>query len=187
MNFGLGSINDYWWAVLLRGIVTLLFGLAIFAWPGVTLALFIILFAAFAIVDGAVIAVHALFAIGRDGRWWIKLLQGVAGIGAGIATVIWPGLTALVLLYIIAFYNVFEGILQAVYGIAFRKETRGSLMLIASGVISVIFGVLLLLFPMAGALALIKVIGIFDIVLGLLLVLLAADMLAAKSSRPAGA
>lgn len=187
MNFRLGSIYDYWWVVLLRGIVTFLFGLAIFIWPGVTLALFIMLFAAFAIVDGAVIAVHSLLAIGRDSRWWIKLLQGVAGIGAGVAAFIWPGLTALVLLYIIAFYNIFEGILQAVYGVTYRKEARGSLILVASGIISVIFGVLLLLFPMTGALALIKVIGIFDIVLGLLLLLLAVDMLAAKSTTPTAA
>jgi uncharacterized membrane protein HdeD (DUF308 family) len=187
MNFRLVSISDYWWVVLLRGIVTLLFGLAIFVWPGVTLALFIMLFATFAIVDGAIIAVHSLFAIGRDNRWWIKLLQGVAGIGAGIVAFLLPGLTALVLLYIIAFYNIFEGILQAVYGVTYRREARGSLILVASGIISVIFGVLLMLFPMTGALALIKVIGIFDVVLGLLLLLLAVDMLAARSSKPAAA
>lgn len=119
--------------------------------------------------------------------WWAVLLQGVVGLGAGAAALIWPGLTGLVLLYIIAFYNVFEGILQAVYGTVYRREARGGLMLIASGVISVIFGGLLLLFPLSGALALIKVIGIFNVVLGILLVLLAVDMLAAKSATKAAA
>lgn len=184
MNFRFGSITDFWWVVLLRGIVALLFGLAVFIWPGITLALLIMLFAVFALVDGAIMAVHALTVIGRDSRWWITLLQGVIAIGAGIAALIWPGVTALFLLYIIAFYNVFEGVLQAVYGVVYR---RGGPMLIASGVISIIFGVLLLLFPMAGAIALIKVIGIFDVVLGILLILLAFDMLATKSTRTAAA
>jgi uncharacterized membrane protein HdeD (DUF308 family) len=184
MNFRFGSIADFWWVVLLRGIVALLFGLAIFIWPGITLALFIMLFAAFALVDGALLSVHSLMVLGKDSRWWIKLLQGVIGIGAGLSAFIWPGLTGLVLLYIIAFYNIFSGIMQAIYGVIFRKQVRGDLILIAAGVISVVFGVLLVLYPMAGALALIKVIGIFNVVIGVMLVLLAFDMLAAKSTKP---
>lgn len=187
MSLRLGSITDFWWVVLLRGIIALLFGLAIFAWPGITLAVLILLFAAFAFVDGLLMAIHSLVVIGTDGRWWLKLVQGLIGVGAGLAAFLWPGLTALVLLYIIAFYAIFGGVFQAAYGGLYRKKIRGDLLLIAGGVISVIFGVLLVLFPLAGALALIKVIGIFEVVFGVLLVLLAFEMLAAKAGKPSAA
>ncbi len=124
---------------------------------------------------------------GTDGRWWLKLVQGLIGVGAGLVAFLWPGLTALVLLYIIAFYAIFGGVFQAAYGVLYRKKIRGDLLLIAGGVISVIFGVLLVLFPLAGALALIKVIGIFEVVFGVLLVLLAFEMLAAKAGKPSAA
>lgn len=187
MNYQLASFAGYWWVVLLRGIIAFLFGIAIFIWPGITLALLILMFAAFVLADGIMLAVHSLMSIKTDSRWWLRLLQGIVAVIAGIAVLMWPGLTALVLLYIIAFNAILGGAIQATTAILYRKAIRGELLLIAGGIMSVIFGALLLMYPLTGALALIKVIGIFEIFYGILLMVMSFDLLSMSKAAPARA
>lgn len=184
MNVSLTSVSENWWVLLLRGIISILFGIAIFAMPGLTLALLVLFFGAFAVADGLLLVANSLMNIKTNGRWWLRLLQGIISIIAGVAVFVWPVITALILLYIIAFNAILGGTFQAVSAFLFRKAIRGELLLIAGGIVSVIFGVLLIMYPLTGALALVKVIGIFEIFYGILLAVMSFDLLSTSKAEP---
>ncbi|MEZ5787997.1 MAG: HdeD family acid-resistance protein [Xanthobacteraceae bacterium] len=159
-----------WWLVLLRGIVSILFGIVAFAWPGLTLVTLVLFYGAFALVDG-VIALASAFTGGAKPvpTWWLVLV-GLAGIAAGIVTFLWPGLTAIVLVIFIGAWAVVHGIFEIIGAIKLRKEIENEWMLILAGIISVLFGLLVLFAPGAGALGLIWAIGAYAIVFGVLLI-----------------
>jgi uncharacterized membrane protein HdeD (DUF308 family) len=162
-----------WWALAIRGVAAIIFGLLALFMPGVTLAALILLFGAYAIVDGVFNLVAALRGRVEERSRWLLSLEGLVSIGAGIAAFTLPGLTALVLLYVIGAWAVITGILEIVAAIRLRDEIPNEWWLVAGGVVSVIFGVLLFAAPAAGALALVLWIGIYAIVFGALLVGLA--------------
>jgi uncharacterized membrane protein HdeD (DUF308 family) len=165
----LHALAKNWWLVLLRGICAILFGILAFIMPGITLLTLVLLYAAYALVDG----VFALWAAIMGGvpapRWWLAIV-GVLGIGAGIVTFLWPGMTALLLLLFIAGWAIATGVMQIIGAIKLRKEIEGEWMLIAAGVLSVLFGLVLLVQPAVGALALLFVIGAYAIIYGIILV-----------------
>jgi uncharacterized membrane protein HdeD (DUF308 family) len=165
----LDALARNWWLILLRGVLSIAFGVLAFVWPGITLFTLVILYGAFAFVDGVVSLVAAVRGAGVPPRWWLALV-GVFGIAAGLLTLFWPQITALVLLLFIAVWAIVTGILEIVGAIRLRHEIEGEWWLIASGVLSVTFGVLLVLWPGAGALAMVLVIGSFAILLGILLI-----------------
>jgi uncharacterized membrane protein HdeD (DUF308 family) len=158
-----------WWLILLRGICAVVFGVLTFVWPGVTLITLVLLYGAFALVDG-VLALAAAIMGGRPApRWWLAVV-GLLGIGAGLVTLFLPGMTAIVLLYFIAFWAIAIGVMQIVGAIRLRKEIDNEWWLVAAGVVSVLFGLLLIIQPGAGALALILTIGVFAVIEGIALI-----------------
>lgn len=165
----LDSLARNWWLLLLRGALAVLFGILTFAWPGLTLLTLVILYGAFAFADGVVAIVAAIKGGSPAPRWWLALL-GIFGIAAGILTVLWPQITGLILLFFIAGWAIATGILQIVGAISLRKEIEGEWLLIASGALSVLFGLMLVAWPGAGALALAFTIGSFAIIYGVLLI-----------------
>jgi uncharacterized membrane protein HdeD (DUF308 family) len=179
-----GAWSGVWWDVLLRGVIAIIFGLLVFFMPGLTVALFVFLFGAFAIADGILLLLQAVTV--KDGRWWVRLLQGIVAIAAGIAVFIWPGISALALLYVIAFYLIFTGILQAVAAIELRKVIKDEWLYVISGILAVIVGVILVIRPLTGAIALAQTIGIFAIAYGIFLCVLALELrgLPQKLARP---
>src|SRR5262245_39674851 len=166
----LPAMAQRWWLVLLRGIAGIIFGILAFAWPGVTLFALVILYGAYALVDG-IIALIAAFTGGAKPvpTWWL-IVVGLAGIAAGILTFMWPGITAFVLIVFIGAWSIVHGIFEIVGAIKLRKEIDNEWWLILAGALSVLFGILVLAMPGAGALALIWVIGAYSIVFGILLV-----------------
>ena len=174
---GLGSamvhaLAKSWWLLLLRGIAAIIFGLLAFAWPGLTLVTLILFYGAFALVDGGLAVVAAITGGAPGSRWWLAII-GLLGIAAGLVTFMMPGLTAIVLLFFIAGWAIATGVLQIIGAIKLRKEIDNEWLLILGGIISVLFGVTMMLAPGAGALALVWVIGAYSVVIGATFVALA--------------
>jgi uncharacterized membrane protein HdeD (DUF308 family) len=171
-----------WWVVLLRGLAGIIFGLVTFFEPGISLAALVLLFGAYAFVDGVFSIVTAVRRRGAD-RWWLLLLEGIAGILAGIATLIWPAITAIVLLYLIAAWALVTGVLEIAAAIRLRKVITGEWLLALSGVASVILGVLLIIAPGPGALAVVIWIGAYAFVFGALLIGLSLRLRSLRTPR----
>jgi uncharacterized membrane protein HdeD (DUF308 family) len=170
----LPALSRNWWALALRGLLAVLFGLAAFFLPGITLAVLIALFGAFALVDGIFAIIAAVRTARRNERWWLLLLEGVFGVLLGVLTFIWPGLTALVFLYFVAAWAIVTGVFEIVGAIRLRQEIEGEWALILAGVLSVIFGVLLVVLPAeVGILSLLWLVGAYALVFGILLIILA--------------
>src|SRR6266566_8458533 len=104
--------RNYWWILAIRGLLAVLFGLAAFVWPGLTLLVLVLLFGAYALVDGVIAVVVSLQERRVFARWWVLLLEGLVGIAAGIVAFVWPGITALALLYVIAAWAIVTGALE---------------------------------------------------------------------------
>ncbi len=167
----LGLLAKHWWVFLVRGLLAILFGAMAFAWPGLTLVTLVLLFGAWALVSGVFATVGAFGARKSHKEWWILLLTGLLGIAVGLLTFYRPGVTAISLLWYIAFWSIFTGIVEIVEAVRLRKEIRGEGWLMLAGAASVIFGVLLLAYPGAGALALVTLIAAYAIVFGVILVI----------------
>jgi uncharacterized membrane protein HdeD (DUF308 family) len=165
----LHALAQNWWLFLLRGLCAIVFGVLAFIWPGATLLTLVLLYGGFALVDGVASIIIAIRGEPLTSRWWLAIIGGL-GIAAGILTLCWPGLTALVLLLFIAVWAIATGVTQIIGGIRLRKEIDNEWLPIVSGVLSVLFGLLLLVRPGAGALAMIFVIGTYAIVQGILMV-----------------
>ena len=165
-------LSRYWWMTLLRGVIWVLFGIAVFIQPAITLVALTMLFGAFVLVDGVAAVANAIGGRGEHENWWVLLLVGLCGIAVGVLTFLTPALTALVLLYYIAFWAIGMGALQIVAAIRLRKEIEGELWLILSGVLSVAFGLLLVARPGVGALSVLWLIAFYAIVFGVTLIFL---------------
>ncbi|HEX2181496.1 MAG TPA: HdeD family acid-resistance protein [Rubrobacteraceae bacterium] len=163
----------HWWALALRGVIAILFGLAALLRPGMALVALILLFGAYALVDG-IFAVVGVFGGTRSGTpRWLLLLEGVISILAGIIALIFPGLTAVALLYLVVAWAIVTGLVQIATAIRLRQEITGEWALILGGVLSVIFGLLLAVLPGVGILSLIWLIGAYAVVFGILLLITA--------------
>jgi uncharacterized membrane protein HdeD (DUF308 family) len=165
----LHALAKNWWLLLLRGVCAVIFGLLAFAWPGVTLITLVLLYGIYALADGVLALGAAIMGGAPAPRWWLAVV-GLLGVAAGLVTLMMPGITALVLLYFIAWWAIAIGVMQIVGAIRLRKEIDNEWMLIASGIVSVLFGLILILQPGAGALGLIFVIGTFAIIHGVILI-----------------
>jgi uncharacterized membrane protein HdeD (DUF308 family) len=176
-GMGLGSVMVHalaknWWMLLLRGVAAIIFGVLAFAWPGMTLLTLIMFYGAFALIDGVLAVVAAITGGAPAPRWWLAIV-GLLGIATGLLVFMMPGLTALVLLYFIAGWAIATGVFQIIGAIRLRKEIDDEWYLILSGVVSVLFGIGVMMAPGAGALALLWVIGIYAVVMGVIMVGLA--------------
>jgi uncharacterized membrane protein HdeD (DUF308 family) len=168
------SLN--WSALAARGVVAIVFGIVAFLLPGVTLAALILLFAAYALVDGVSHLVTAFRHRASTGPDWLLVLGGVAGIAAGIVAAFLPGITALFLVTLIGAWAIVTGVTEVIAAYRLRKEIQGEWLLALNGVVSVIFGIYLWLFPGAGAIALVWIIAAFAIISGIILLMLAIRM-----------
>lgn len=163
--------RHYWWLMAIRGLLAVLFGLAAIVWPGLTLFVLVILFGAYALVDG-VVAVIVSFQERKSVRqWWVVLLGGIAGIIVGVLTFVWPAITALVLLYLIAAWAIVTGILEIAAAFSRRLPIAHEWTLVLAGILSVLFGVLLAILPGVWLLSLVWLIGIYALAFGVVLII----------------
>ena len=169
----MGILSENWWAVALRGAAAIVFGGLAIIWPGITLEALLILFGAYALVDGVLNVTAAVRAADQHLRWWPLAAEGIAGIVLSIIAWVWPGLTALGLLYVIAVWAILTGILETTAAVRLRREMTGEWMLALSGIVSVLFGAVLILFPISGVLTVVWLIGATALLWGVILLSLA--------------
>ena len=174
-NVAVQAVRRNWWLLALRGVFAIIFGLiALFA-PGIALLAFIIVFAVYAIIDGIAAVVIAIQERGSLSRWGWVLFEGIIGILAGIVAFVYPGLTALVLLYIIAFWAIVTGILEIVAAFVIRGFAAREWALGLASILSILFGILLIIRPGAGILAILWLVGIYSIIFGILFIVRAVN------------
>ncbi|HSO46594.1 MAG TPA: HdeD family acid-resistance protein [Rhizobiaceae bacterium] len=162
-----------WWLLLLRGLLSIVFGVLAFIWPGITILTLVFFYGAYALVDGVFAVIAAIRGEGgASPRWWLAA-EGFLGIAAGIFAFAMPGLTTFALLMLIAAWALVRGVFEIVGAIRLRKEIDNEWMLILSGLLSVLFGAMMLVLPGAGALALVWVIASWAVAIGIMLVILA--------------
>ncbi len=169
----LEKITRNWWLFAVRGVIAIIFGIVALTRPEQTLQALVLVFGAFALVDGIFTVIAGVASYRFFERWWAMLLEGVAGVVIGVLTFIWPSITALVLVYFIAAWALITGIFEIVAAIQLRRVITGEWALILSGLLSILFGVLLFVFPAAGAVSMIWMIGVYAILFGITLIILA--------------
>jgi uncharacterized membrane protein HdeD (DUF308 family) len=178
------------WMLMLRGAVAIAFGVLALLWPGLTLLALVGLFAAYALLGGIVSIANAFRIRRADPKWWLPLLLGVISVAAGIYAVLAPAVTALVLVLLMGVNAILTGGLDIAMAVRMRRAARGHWMLLLSGAVSVLFGVLVIAAPGAGALALVWLVSFYATLSGVLLFGVGWRMRRAahhQSSRPAAA
>jgi len=168
----LEMLSRYWWAFVVRGILAILFGILAYAWPGITLATLVIFFGAYVLIDGILLVIKTIGKWGEGDDRWLLLLEGLLGIGIGVITFVAPGITAVALIFFIAAWSLATGVLEIAAAIRLRKEIQGEGWMILSGIASIVFAVLVMFFPGAGALGLLWLIAAYAIIFGVMLVIL---------------
>lgn len=169
-NVNVDQLAERWWALVVRGVAAILFGALTFALPGISLLVLLVLWAAYALVDGVLSVVLAARGARAGRRWGWLLFEGIASIAAGVVAVVWPGITAWALLMVIAAWAVLTGIAEIAIAIRLRRQLHGEWLLALSGVLSIAFGVLLVAYPSAGVLAVLWMVGAYAILFGVLLI-----------------
>ena len=162
----LDALTSRWWLFLARGIVALAFGVAVFIWPGAGLLALTVLFGAYAFVDG--ILALSVAASGLAGnRWWAVLIEGLLGLVVAFYVFTQPVMSAAAFVYAIAFWAIFTGVMEIIAGIQLRDLVANEWMYILGGALSIAFGVLVLRYPAAGAVAEVWTIGLYAILFGI--------------------
>lgn len=162
-----------WWALALRGVAAIVFALLAFALPGVTLAVLVTLFGAYALIDGILAIVSAIRAAQGHRPWAAFLIEGAVGTIIGLVTFFMPGVTLAFLVALVAVWAIVTGALEIAAAVRLRQHIPGEWLLILTGVLSVIFGVLLFIAPITGALVIVWWLAAYALVFGILLLLLA--------------
>jgi uncharacterized membrane protein HdeD (DUF308 family) len=166
-------LSRYWWMTLLRGVFWILFGIAIFAKPDISLYSLTLALGVILLIDGVINVVNAFSGREQNEDWWVLLLLGLTGIGVGVLTFYNPQATAFAVVLYVAIWAIATGLLEVIGAIRLRKQIQGEVWLALAGVASIIFGVLLAARPAAGARTLLWLIGAYAIAFGVMLLLLA--------------
>jgi uncharacterized membrane protein HdeD (DUF308 family) len=176
--------SETWWLTALRGLAAIIFGIVAIALPDMTITALVLLFGAYAVVDGVLTMLSSVGGRETNSRWWIGLLEGILGLAAGVLAFVWPQITAFVLLLFIAGWALVTGVMEIIAAINLRRELTNEWLLGLSGALSIVLGVLLLANPAAGALALVTVIGIYAIIFGVMLVAFSLRVRSGSDTQP---
>ena len=175
MTFGVSGtveIARWWWTFITRGLVAVAFGVLAFLAPTWGIAVLVALFGAWALIDGVTGLIGGIRSRGRDRSWWLSVLEGIVGIVAGVFAFLFPAQAAVALIFIIAAWAIITGVFEIVAAIRLREQIQGEFWLGLAGVASILYCVVVYLFPAAGALSIVWLIGSFAIAFGAFLLIL---------------
>lgn len=169
---GTVQLARWWWTFIVRGLLAIAFGVLAFFAPGLGVAVLVGLFAAWALIDGVTNLVTGVGSRTTDRSWWLEILEGIVSIIAGLLALAFPVFAAEVLVIIIGAWAIVTGAFEIFAAIRLREQIKGEFWLGLAGLASILFGVILFVFPGAGALSLVWLIGSFALVFGVFLVIL---------------
>lgn len=164
---------NHWWVPLLRGIAAILFGLLALVWPGLTVYVLLVAFGVYAVIDGVMAIIISFRRQSFDENWWAWLVEGLLSLIIGVMALAWPKTAALALIIWMAAWAIVAGVFRIVEAIRLRREIDGEWMLILSGLLSVLWGALMIYLPAAGLLGIAWLIGSFAIAIGVTMIVLA--------------
>lgn len=167
----IGMVNQlakYWWLLVIRGILSILFGIAVISWPGMSLAILILLFGIFSLVNGIILLIFGILSIARAKNWWFLVLEGVIDIIVGGFILDWPGLTLLLLASVAGFWLLLTGFTQLATAVVVRKEIENEWLLALGGVLSIVLGFVFIGRPIETLVVIGLMIGYFSLIAGVL-------------------
>lgn len=161
------GLARWWWTFVLRGLLAIGFGVLAFLAPAWGIRVLVLLFAAWALVDGAISLLDGIRTRGQDRSWWLEIVEGLIGVGAGVVAILLPAAAELALVIVIGAWSILTGIVEIVLAVRLRRVVDGEVWMALAGAASVLFGAVLLVYPGVGALSLVWLIGAFAIVFGI--------------------
>lgn len=167
MRPALKQLADSWWLFVAQGVLSIIFGVLALVWPGRTLVVLTVLFGLLLLVNGIVVVLSAIGFAASNLPWGWRITVGLLGILAGLIILRWPGETAVTALLFIGFWAIIVGISQVIGGIADHAALAHAWLVALDGVVAIIFGILMVVWPASGLLTLALLVGIFAIVHGL--------------------
>ena len=170
------ELTRIWWMMIVRGTVAILFGLAAIVWPQKSLLIATSIFGLFILIDGVLITIASLFGIRRLEHWWVLSLKGLSEILFGVVLFSWTEITVAILFFLLALWILYVGILLVVIALINRKERYGTWTLIAGGIISILFSIVLLSEPALSLKILVVITGLFLLISGILGVSFGLDL-----------
>lgn len=163
-------MSKYWWAMILRGILAILFAILALFWTGFTLELLVLVFGAFVLVEGIVSIFGSVGAAEAHKEWWAYLLRGILGIVVGLLILFWSGITAAVFVYLIAIWAVLMGIIELWMSSKFIEGIPGKWAVTTVGILSILVGIIIMIFPYSSLIIITWLIGIFALISGISLI-----------------
>lgn len=167
INAVVPTVRRHWWALLVRGLLAILLGIIALVAPGIALLAFIYIFAAYVLLDGLAAVTVAFFERRFIRSWWVLLLEGIAGLVFGLLALVWPAETALILLFLVALWALLTGIMEIGFAFILPGPVAQHWGLGIAGILSFIFGLVLIIHPAAGLLGVLWLVGIYAIVFGI--------------------
>jgi len=184
MEDAMRALTKNWGLFTLRGLLAIIFGILIVIWPSTSILALVIFFGAYVLVEGIfLLIISAAFKGGGGDRAWI-IFSGIVGIAAGIMTFVWPGITAVVLLYIIAIWALITGIFQLIFAFVIPINTGNRMLLGLAGAFSIILGIFLVARPGQGALTVVWIIGLFAVMFGVYQIAVGIFLKALRPENP---
>lgn len=165
-----------WWVLVLRGLFAIMFGLIAIIWPDITVFVIVTIFGAFLMLDGLIEIWVGFLGRGQDDDWWTDALLGVLAVLAGIAVIAWPDITAVGLMIFIGAMMVVYGAMMIYQAIKLRADITNEWLLVANGALSLVLGLVFIIFPGAGAVSLIWLVALYIILFGVLLIMMGWKM-----------
>jgi uncharacterized membrane protein HdeD (DUF308 family) len=182
----LADIARQWWALAIRGVIAILLGIVALLMPVAAVAAVAVVFGVFMLLDGIFAVIAGWQTRNTVRHWWALLLEGLTGIVAGLLTVAFPIFAALVLIYFISAWALITGLMEIIAAIRLREQIEGEWRLALSGALSVLFAILLAVWPESGAIAIGWLLGAYAVLFGAVLLALAFHLKGLADRRATG-